>query len=41
MRYRFCVAATDKALRKMRQNPATWRIEDLLSVAEENDLEWR
>jgi hypothetical protein len=41
MRYHFCVAAADRALQKMRRNPAGWRIEDLLLVAEENGVEWR
>jgi len=41
MRYHFDVAAADKALQKMRRNPAGWRIEDLLSIAEENGVEWR
>jgi hypothetical protein len=35
------VAGTDKSLRKMRENPSGWRIEELLTVAEANGLDWR
>jgi len=35
------MSAAAKALHKMRQNPTGWRIEALLSVAEEYGIEWR
>jgi hypothetical protein len=34
-------AGPDKSLRKMRENPSGWRIEDLLTVARVNGLDWR
>jgi hypothetical protein len=40
MRYQI-VGASDKTLKKMRQGQVGWRIEDLISVAEGNRLEWR
>jgi hypothetical protein len=41
MRYHWTVGASDKILKKMRQGQVGWRIEDLISVAEGNRLEWR
>jgi hypothetical protein len=41
MRYHELVSASGKILQKMRQNPVGWRIEDLISVAGSNRLEWR
>jgi len=35
------VAATDKALLKLRRNPKGWRIEELQAVAGENGVDWR
>ena len=35
------VAGADKSLRKMRESRSGWRIEDLLTVAKENGLDWR
>ena len=35
------MGASDKTLRKMRQGQGGWRIEDLISVAERNAIEWR
>jgi hypothetical protein len=41
MRYHILVAGADKSLRKMRESPSGWRIEDLLTVAKEKGLDWR
>ena len=41
MRYHLLVAGADKSLRKMRENPSGWRIEELLTVAEANRLDSR
>jgi hypothetical protein len=35
------MAASDKALRKMRQSPTGWRIEEVQEIAEKNGVEWR
>jgi hypothetical protein len=35
------VAASDKILREMRRNRNGWRIEELISVAGNNEIEWR
>jgi len=40
MRYHIIVAG-GKTLQKMRTNRMGWRIEELLTVAEENSVEWR
>jgi len=35
------MGASGQALQKMRQGQSGWRIEDLISVAESNGIEWR
>jgi hypothetical protein len=35
------MAAADKTLQKMRQNPRGWRIGDLTAVADANGVSWR
>jgi predicted RNA binding protein YcfA (HicA-like mRNA interferase family) len=35
------MSGPEKTIRKMRQNPVGWRIEDLMAVAGEHGLEWR
>ncbi len=35
------MAASDKTLRKMRQSPTGWRIEDVQEIAEKNGVDWR
>ena len=35
------MAASDKTLNKMRQGDSGWRIEELISVAGNNGIEWR
>lgn len=41
MRYHIPVSASGKTLQKMRQSQVGWRIEDLISAAGSNRLEWR
>jgi hypothetical protein len=41
MRYHRLMSASGKTLQKMRRNQAGWRIDDLISVAGSNGIEWR
>ena len=41
MRYHTILGASDKALGKMRRGKMGWRIEELISAAENNGIEWR
>jgi hypothetical protein len=41
MWYLFSMSKIDKLIMKMRNNPRDWRIEDLMSIADRFDIDYR